>query len=189
MTSFKKTKNNTSKENLMKRIVAAFFALTTILALNLFAAQTPVFTLKGMGSPTLHIKESPNGIIIDEYKGKVVLLNFFGKHCPWCLKEIPHLVELQKEYGKDLQIVAIHAQQPMTMAERSEFQKRFKFNYPIYEYTDNEDFVQYISQRSNWSGNLPFSIVFDKKGSAAKIIPGYAPKEDIEAMIKYLIER
>jgi thiol-disulfide isomerase/thioredoxin len=172
----------------MKRFIFAFIAL---FALSLSAAPTSptlTFTLKGMGAPTLHVKESSNGIVIDEYKGKVVLLNFFGKHCPWCMKEIPHLVELQKENAKNFQVVAIHAQQPMTMAERSALQKRFGFNYPIYEYTDNVDFVQYISQRAQWTGSLPFSIIFDQKGSAFKIVPGYAPKEDIEAAIRYLIK-
>ncbi|BDY12632.1 TlpA family protein disulfide reductase [Hydrogenimonas cancrithermarum] len=174
----------------MKRLFATLLTLAALFFQTASAEDvTLTFELKENGAPTLHIKETKNGIVIDEYKGKVLLLNFFGKHCKWCMKEIPHLVELQKKHKEKLQIVAIHAQQPMTLGERSMLEKRFHFNYPIYEYMNNQDFVQYISHRAQWSGALPFSIIFDKHGSAAKIIPGYAPKEDLEKFIGFLIEQ
>jgi len=76
----------------------------------------------------------------------------------------------------------------MTLKERSMLENRFHFNYPIYEYVKNIDFIRYISQRAGWNGNLPFSIIFDKKGSAVQIIPGYAPKESLEKIIDSLIK-
>jgi thiol-disulfide isomerase/thioredoxin len=171
----------------MRRLFAALAAFTLI-ALHLQAADPMLtFTLKAKGQPTLHIQEAPNGIVIEEYKGKVVLLNFFGKNCRWCMKEIPDLVAMQKEYGKDLQIVAIHAQQRMTPGEWFKLNKRFQFNYPVYEYMDNPDFVQYIAHRAQWDGSLPFSILLDRTGSAIKIIPGYMPKDMFEKLIDYAI--
>jgi len=179
----------------MKKLSAALFALSMLLFRPASAAEvvdtqvqkpeevTLTFELKGQNAPTLHITEAPNGIVIEEYKGKIVLLNFFGKHCKWCMKEIPHLVSLQEKHKKDFQVVAIHAQQAMTPGERHLLEKKFHFNYPIYEYADNPDFVQYIAHRAGWEGGLPFSIVFDKTGSAARIIPGYAPEEDLEKII------
>jgi len=167
------------------------FAITLfILALQPLSAKdhTLTFELKESGAPTLHIKDASNGIIIKEYEGKVVLLNFFGKYCKWCMKEIPHLVELQKKYKGKLQIVAIHAQELMSLKERSKLENRFHFNYPIYEYVHNTDFTRYISQRSGWNGGLPFSIIFNQKGSAVQIIPGYAPKESLEQLINSLIK-
>ncbi|WP_353661916.1 TlpA disulfide reductase family protein [Hydrogenimonas sp. SS33] len=166
-------------------------ALQPLTALAASPAQAPTlqFTLKAPGEPTLHITEASNGVVFREFKGQIVLLNFFGKHCRWCMKEIPHLVDLQKKYKGKLQIVAIHAQQPITGGERALLQKRFHFNYPIYEYMDNPDFVQYISHRAAWDGGLPFSIIFDQKGSAVKIIGGYAPEEHIAKIIDYLLSR
>jgi len=102
------------------------------------------------------------------------------------MKEIPHLVALQKEYKDRFQVVAIHAQQPMTPGERHMLEKKFHFNYPIYEYTENTDFVQYIAHRAQWEGGLPFSIVFDKSGSAYRIINSYVPKEDLQKIIEDL---
>ncbi|WOE69478.1 TlpA disulfide reductase family protein [Hydrogenimonas thermophila] len=172
------------------KLIAKFMLAIFILTLQPILAKdsTLTFELKESGAPLLHIKDTSNGIIIKEYEGKVVLLNFFGKHCKWCMKEIPHLVELQKKYKGKFQVVAIHAQEQMTLKERSQLENRFHFNYPIYEYVKNIDFIRYISQRAGWNGNLPFSIIFDKKGSAAQIIPGYAPKESLEKIIDSLIK-
>jgi len=45
---------------------------------------------------------------LQDFKGKVVLLNFWGTTCAPCLIEIPWLVEFQKEYGsKGFQVVAV----------------------------------------------------------------------------------
>ena len=172
----------------MKKTLLTFAALLTLLATSTFAAKGTTFTLKESKAPTLHVKEVENGVLFKEYKGKVVLLNFFGKHCKWCMKEIPELVDLQKKYKKDFQVVAIHAQEPMTPGERSRLDNRFHFNYPIYESDHNYDFTRYIAQRAGWSGSLPFSVVFDRNGSAVRIIPGYAPKETLEHMIKVLTQ-
>jgi thiol-disulfide isomerase/thioredoxin len=174
----------------MKRLFTSILVLSALFLQTASAKDvTLTFELKENGAPTLHIKETQNGIAIDEYKGKVLLLNFFGKRCKWCMKEIPQLVELQKKHKEKFQIVAIHAQQPMTLGERSMLEKRFSFNYPIYEYMNNQEFVQYISHRARWSGGLPFSIIFDSHGSAAKIIPGYASKGELEKIIDFLVKQ
>ncbi|WP_300365434.1 TlpA disulfide reductase family protein [Hydrogenimonas sp.] len=178
----------------MKKLLLWILTFSALFFLPLSAEERPsvnmlTFELKAEGEPTLHIKEEPNGISINEYKGKVVLLNFFGKHCKWCMKEIPHLVDIQKEFKEKFQVIAIHAQQPMTPGERHMLDKKLHFNYPIYEYSDNPDFVQYIAHRATWEGGLPFSIIFDQNGSAAKIIPGYAPKEDLEKIIEVLTKQ
>ncbi len=45
---------------------------------------------------------------LSDYKGKVVMLNFWGTWCPPCRKEIPDLVSLQAKYNKyGLEIVWI----------------------------------------------------------------------------------
>ncbi len=187
----------------MKRLFTLLAAALVLGSLLPLAAQTPqntpratphtmegptlTFELKAKGEPTLHVVEAPNGIVVKEFNGKILFLNFFGKHCKWCMKEIPHLVELQKEYKGKVQVVAIHAQQPITPGERARLQERFGFNYPIYEYMENPDFVQYLAHRAGWQGGLPFTIVFDQNGSAVKIIDSYVPLEQLKKIVEYLL--
>ncbi len=172
----------------MKKLVLLLTTLVCLAVSPLAAENELTFTLKEKGAPTLHVKEMKNGVLFKEYKGKVVLLNFFGKHCKWCMKEIPDLVALQKKYGNKFQVVAIHAQEPMTPGERSRLDHRFHFNYPIFESDHNYSFTKYISQRAGWTGSLPFSVIFDKDGNAVKIIPGFIPMENLEPLVKALIK-
>ncbi len=151
-------------------------------------AKPLVFELKAPGQPTLHVIHTNNGIKVKEYPGKVILLNFWGKHCRWCMKEIPHLVTLQKTYKGKLQIIAIQAQGRMTPGEKSRLFQRFGFNYPIYDYEENPDFVRYISYRTDWQGGLPFSIIFDAAGNYVYKFTGYAPMEDLKRVIDFAIE-
>ncbi|WP_457596699.1 TlpA family protein disulfide reductase [Hydrogenimonas sp.] len=178
-------------------LLAPLFALllgTSLMAQTPAQAPKPaqeqelVFELKAPGEPTLHILHTDNGLKIKEYPGKVIMLNFFGKNCKWCMKEIPHLVALQKEYKGKLQIVAIHSQESMTPGERHLLDKRFHFDYPIYEYQDNVDFVRYIAMRTGWQGGLPLTLVFDANGDFVYKFPGYAPMEDLKKVIDFAIE-
>jgi len=64
------------------------------------------------------------------YRGKVVLLDFWATWCDPCREEIPHFVELQSKYREQgLQIVGV------SMDDRPEpvrdFYQRFKMNYPV----------------------------------------------------------
>ncbi len=42
-----------------------------------------------------------------EWRGKVVLLDYWGTHCPPCVKEFGHLQDLRAEYGDDVVIIAV----------------------------------------------------------------------------------
>lgn len=59
----------------------------------------PEFTLKDLQG---------NKISLSNYRGKVVLLNFWSTTCGPCLEEIPSLIELQREYkGQGLVVLGI----------------------------------------------------------------------------------
>ena len=46
-------------------------------------------------------------IALDDFKGKVVLLNLWATWCQPCIKEMPSLVDLQKKFGSALTVVAV----------------------------------------------------------------------------------
>ena len=67
---------------------------------------------------------------LSDYKGKVILLNFWATWCGPCKHEIPILVELQEQYrGDGLQVIGVSVDD--TLAELEPFVEQFKMNYPV----------------------------------------------------------
>jgi thiol-disulfide isomerase/thioredoxin len=65
-----------------------------------------------------------------EWKGKVVILNFWATWCPPCRAEIPMLIDLQNRYKERLQIVGVSVDDAEP-DEVAEFAKQAGMNYPV----------------------------------------------------------
>ena len=68
---------------------------------------------------------------LSDYKGKVVLLNFWATWCPPCRTEIPDLIKMQRQYrAQGLRIVGI-TYPPEKTSEVRRFMRRLGINYRI----------------------------------------------------------
>src|SRR5262245_27781289 len=65
-----------------------------------------------------------------DWRGKVVLVNFWATWCPPCRAEIPDLVALQEKYRDRLQIIGV-SQDEGSPEEVRRFALQYKINYPI----------------------------------------------------------
>jgi thiol-disulfide isomerase/thioredoxin len=74
-------------------------------------------------------------IRFQDLKSDYVLIDFWGSWCPPCINAIPHLVELQKQFGSDRLTVLGVAYEEGPREERtaavSEVAQRLKINYPL----------------------------------------------------------
>src|SRR5262249_31166936 len=69
-------------------------------------------------------------ISTSDWRGKVVLVNFWATWCAPCRAEIPDLVALQDKYQGKLQIIGVSEDEGSPEAVRR-FASEFKVNYPI----------------------------------------------------------
>jgi thiol-disulfide isomerase/thioredoxin len=65
-----------------------------------------------------------------DFKGKVILVNFWATWCPPCRQEIPDLVALQEKYKDSLQIIGI-SQDYGSPEQVRRFAESYHINYPI----------------------------------------------------------
>lgn len=118
---------------------------------------------------------------LSDYKGKVVLINFWATWCPPCRQEIPDLTKLQRQYrNRGLQIIGI-TYPPETLPEVRGFGRKFKINYPVAIGTKANK-AQFTS-----SETLPVTVVIDRDGAVRDVIEGIMYADEFDQKVKPLL--
>lgn len=118
---------------------------------------------------------------LSDYRGKVVLVNFWATWCPPCKAEIPDLIRLQREYGSaGLQVIGV-TYPPQDLATVRRFVRSVKMNYPVGLGTKKTKLLFTQSE------TLPMTIVIGKDGRVRDIIDGILLPEEFEQKIKPLL--
>ena len=129
------------------------------------------FTLKDMNGADVRLAD---------YKGKVVLLNFWGTWCPPCRAEIPDLIKLVEAHkSRGFEVLGL-AQQD-TPEELRAFATQFKMNYPSLLSTEQ------IEESFGPMWAVPTSILIDRHGSICMKHMGQVSKEQLEKAIEPLL--
>ena len=111
--------------------------------------QAPALALKDLRGRTVRLSN---------YKGNVVLLNFWATWCPPCRAEMPDLVKWQREFrSKGLRVIGI-TYPPAEVAEVRRFVRSIHFNYPVL--LGSKDTKALFDS----SETLPVTIVIDREG-------------------------
>ena len=155
-------------------LLGILFAAITIVVAPVKAqeARAPQFELQDI-----------NGRIVrlSDYRGKVVLINFWATWCPPCRAEMPDLIKLQREYGKEgLQIIGV-SYPPQKKSRVVRFAKSLKVNYPIALGTRE------LKARYSSDETLPLTVVIDRDGKVSEIISGILLREEFDEKIKPLL--
>jgi cytochrome c biogenesis protein CcmG, thiol:disulfide interchange protein DsbE len=83
-------------------LVAAIISLVWLAACN--SNHPPRI---GNAAPDFTITDAQRTVTLSEFRGKPVLLNFWATWCPPCVEEMPSLIELHKELGDKVIILAV----------------------------------------------------------------------------------
>jgi peroxiredoxin len=116
-----------------------------------------------------------------DFKGKVVILDFWATWCPPCRAEIPGLIDLQKQYGKQgLAVIGISVDQDGASVVKA-FAQKFGMNYPVL-LADPK-----VVQSYGGIEAIPTTFIIDRQGRIVKEHVGFTDKEDFEKEIKPLL--
>ena len=148
----------------MKKFSLMLSFVSLLLASSLQAKSTNEMSLTTVKGKVINLEITKDGFNFKQFANKTVLLDFFGPMCPPCIIELPHLVELQKKHKDDIQIIGVQVQMPMEGDEIKDFIKTNNVNYPIINLNDAWDIISFIKANTNWGGQIPFMMMFNKKG-------------------------
>ena len=117
-----------------------------------------------------------------DFKGKVILLNYWATWCGPCKMEIPDLVALYDQY-KDQGFVILGVSQDDDPETLRSFASVYKMKYPILVGRDEPDLLD--AQGPLWG--LPTTYLIGRDGSVCGKHLGPATKKDFEREIKTLL--
>ena len=129
--------------------------------------------------PDLEGKPQP----LDQWRGKVVVINFWATWCAPCREEIPLFVKLQKKYGqRGLQFVGIAIDQPEKVRP---YAAELGMNFPVL--IGGVDAIELARALGNRASVLPFTLVVDRNGSAVQKKAGAVKEAEIEPLVARLL--
>ncbi len=130
--------------------------------------------------------------VADDYKDKIVILDFFATWCPPCIKAIPHLNSISSKYKKDVVILGLEIGDRSTgnmvsQEKLSEFMMRHNISYDITQGKVTND-LMYGLKSLNQNGSIPFMIIFNKKGQYVQSYVGIADEDLIAKEIEDILQ-
>ncbi len=123
---------------------------------------------------------------LSDYKGKIVVLNFWGVWCKWCKKELPQYQKVYKEYkGNDVAFLAVNVEFSGDRKEKDkkvkEYLKSNDLTFPVLM-----DYERKFPEKYGVEG-FPTSFVIGRDGNFKFENRGYSPQ--YEEILKTQIEQ
>lgn len=120
---------------------------------------------------------------LKQWRGKVVVLNFWAPWCPPCRAEIPGFIELQNRYReRGLVFVGLALDEKINVQA---FADEMGINYPVL--LGEMDGVDLARKIGNRLGGLPFTVVIDRNGKIADSELGGVSSERLEKIVAPLL--
>jgi thiol-disulfide isomerase/thioredoxin len=119
---------------------------------------------------------------LSDYRGQVVVLDFWATNCPPCLEEAPHLDALQRRFGaQGLQVIGLNVGGAEDHPQIPDFVERLKIKYTL-GFPEPEMVNLYLGS----DNRIPQTIVFDRRGRIVKHFIGYDPtiSQELESTIE-----
>tara|TARA_B100000686_G_scaffold281224_1_gene302807 strand:- start:4823 stop:5377 length:555 start_codon:yes stop_codon:yes gene_type:complete len=120
---------------------------------------------------------------ISQWKGKVLIVNFWATWCEPCRREMPEFIELQDELrDQGLLFIGIATDQKNKVQQYS---NEIGVNYPVL--LGGMEAMELAEAAGNHHAVLPFTVIFNRNGEIASTHVGRITREKIEPIIKPLL--
>ena len=161
--------------HLLPIFVLSLFSFAVASGEPIAPIPAPTWTLKDVNGQT---------VSSEQFKGKVVVVDFWATWCAPCRVEIPGYIELQKKYGPEGLVIvgmSVDAQGPGVVKK---FVEKHGMNYPV---VMADDQVQAEFGGEEGLTAIPTTFIIDRDGKIRDRKVGAEHTKDFEArLVKYL---
>ena len=164
----------------MQRLMVVAALTTGVFGFDAQAEDTP--------APDFSLKDLRNKqVSLSDYKGKVVLINFWATWCGPCISEMKKLEKIYKDnHEKGLEILAVSIDDARDKSKMRKEARKSKFSFKVLHDINSEVKSIYVP-----SSQIPYNVLVDRKGNIVWTKDGYSPgdEEKIEAKILEYLEK
>ena len=155
----------------MRNLRALLFATVALLTATPFVA-----TAGDSAAADFSLRDVNNTLYtLSQFKGKVVLINFWATWCGPCQVEMPHLEAMYKELGpKGFVVLGVSTDDARTGSQIKPLIMSKGLTYPILRDTQTQVIAQY-----NPAKTLPYNVLVDRAGNVAQVHAGYNAGEEV----------
>lgn len=155
-----------------------------------YLLQTYSLRANRLPEPAIAHDMLPSGVVLndltgqshslDDWSGKLLLINFWASWCGPCLDEMPELVKAQQKYGAaGLQIIGPAVDDPEAAQNT---QAQLHISYPVLVGSP-QLLLGLMKQLGNDQGGLPFTVLVAPDGHIIKRQLGQLSGAEIDALI------
>lgn len=122
-----------------------------------------------------------NAVKLSDFRGKVVLLNFWATWCGPCAMEIPWFIEFEQQFrAQGLEVIGVSMDDDGWKAVKPYIQEH-KLNYRVLLGTES------VGELYGGVDSLPTTFLIDREGKIAKVHVGLAGKNEYRDEIEALL--
>lgn len=167
------------------RLISFSIAVILIAVCCLTSVAVPAQIAASSGrkaAPDFSLKDQKGSVIhLSDYKGKIVLVNFWATWCHGCKEEIPWYVEFAGKYrDRGFEVIGISMDESGWKAV-TPYLAEHKLNYPIVIGDDG------LAARFGGVDSMPVSLLIDREGRIADRHSGMVEKDGWEKEIQQLL--
>ena len=116
---------------------------------------------------------------VSQWRGKVLVINFWATWCAPCREEMPDFSHLQQKYlARGVQFIGIATESREKILP---FATRNKLTYPLL--AGGYEAIELSRSLGNTAGGIPYTLVLDKNGEPLLSHTGRLPASDLDALL------
>jgi cytochrome c biogenesis protein CcmG/thiol:disulfide interchange protein DsbE len=109
--------------------------------------------------------------VFSDFRGKVLVLDFYATWCEPCRRSIPHLIGLQNRYAEQgLEVIGLNVGGPDDEPKVPAFAQEFGIQYTLA--VPDDELVTFLLANND---AIPQTFVFDRQGQLAERLIGFGP--------------